>query len=176
MKRFCPTIGFILFFLCFFTACRKENTMSQSSNATSLQNAKAEQDFPPARIDMLTGNYSVTGTRTLYFGNINDDSVNFIFDLSTVSPKVMTATDKYTLLCDYADLGASGWQYVIHYDINIGDWTVQPNDIMASSITPGSFKVLVKKFAKAQIKFYLKTFYINLSGNDRVTEETLIHE
>ena len=88
----------------------------------------------------------------------------------------MTAADNYTLACDYADLGASGWQYVMKYDPNTKTWDVQPNEFMAQNITPGSFKVLSKLFYKNKKKFYLKTMYTNLVGNDRLAEETLVHQ
>jgi len=76
----------------------------------------------------------------------------------------------------HADLGASGWQYITKYDPNIKDWTVQPNDIMAAGIIPGTFKMPAKQFYKYKRKFYLMTFYTNTAGSDRVVEETLVHE
>jgi hypothetical protein len=88
----------------------------------------------------------------------------------------MTALDKYTLTCDYADLGATGAQYIIRYDPNSRTWDLLPDADLQYFIMPGTWKVLAKKFDRLQRKFYFKTFYTNTAGDDRVTEETLVHQ
>jgi len=92
------------------TGCHKESPATdQRANNNSINgNVQAQNGIPPRPIDQFTGLYDATGTRILYTGNINDSVILLVVDVP--SPKVMTAADNYTLVCDYADLGASGWQ------------------------------------------------------------------
>lgn len=118
----------------------------------------------------LKGVYSDTGTRTLYAGTISGGIVDTVLNVSV--SKEIAAVDGITLLCDYADLGQSGWQYKIIYD---GGSTVviQPNAVLAASIQYGSFKDLGSTYDTETRTLHLRSQYTNSLGNERLVDEVL---
>jgi hypothetical protein len=164
----------------FFTACRKENPVTNpaASIDSANQNTQAETSNAVNRlIDPLTGYYMASGTRTLYNGNISDSSIFMITDIAAFEPrKMMWALNANTLTCDYADLGSTGSRYLIISNRRTGEMDVEPDSVLKSNMIPGSWKVLAQQFYRNKKKFYFKTFYTNPNGNDRIVEETLVHE
>jgi hypothetical protein len=159
-------------------SCKKESIIT-ANQQQSVSTSSADNIHKTDLINLLVGSYSVAGTRTLYIGDASDSVVNLVIDLSVYSPKTVTSLNATTLLCDYADLGYAGgiplgWQYVITFYPAKKSFDVQPNDIMASQIIPGTWMVYNKKYNPIKRQFYFKTAYSNgSSGYDRITEETL---
>jgi len=119
----------------------------------------------------LAGNYHATGTRTLYNGAVSGGDIFLVVDLDQSQP--LLPNDPETILTDYADLGSSGWQYVITVDCVTNTITdVGPNDVMAAGITPGSFKLTSATYDVATHTIHIVSQYTNTSGNDRVIDET----
>ena len=159
--------------------CKKEEVVIANQNDAGKNSVFSENTSGDAAINKLTGYYSVTGTRTLYIGSASDSVVNLVIDLAPYSPKIITSADARTLLCDYADLGYSGgfplgYQYVITFYPRKKTFNVEPNEIMSSSIAPGSWLVYEKNLNPISRRFHFKTKYANSSsGYVRITDETL---
>lgn len=125
---------------------------------------------------VLAGNYLDTSVRILYRttqANGAIASTSRISGIKTANPL------KYpgTVSIDYSDLGASGWQYNIFVkNATDKEITVTINTTMQQQIKEGSFKVLDKSYDPVSGRIYLKTFYTNSAGADRVTEEILLRQ
>lgn len=125
----------------------------------------------------VAGSYTAAGTRTGYAGGVGGGVVTFEVLIEDYDPdKVLAPLDPETVVANYADLGVSGWQYVISFDCASNTIvSVEPNATMASSITANSFKILEPPtYDVATGTFHLVTVYTNSSGNDRVIDETFI--
>lgn len=121
----------------------------------------------------LAGTYKATSIRTLYAGKMADSIVADIgkFDGTKEFNPLRYAG---TVGVDYSDLGASGWQYRIGPTADGQGIMATPNATMESQIKPGSFKVLDQSYDRQTGRIYLKVFYTNSAGADRVSEETFI--
>jgi Domain of unknown function (DUF4302) len=121
----------------------------------------------------LAGSYKDTSARTLYKTTQADGAISTVAKFTGVKEATPL---KYagTVSVDYSDLGSSGWQYNIAVK-NPADKeiTVTINTTMQQGIKEGSFKVLDKSYDPVSGRIYLKTFYTNAAGADRVTEEVL---
>ncbi len=117
----------------------------------------------------LAGLYNTDGKRVLYVGNASDNVVSET-DTFKIAKSVIPVTAD-TAQLDYADLGANGWKYILSYGVN--SFTVLPNDIVLNSIQPGTFQVLDADLDPVTKNMHLKTSYKNLSGNERIVEESL---
>lgn len=126
----------------------------------------------------FAGSYSDVGTRTGYTGGRDAGLVSFVIDLADYSPKTFLPVDPETIAVDYADLGSSGWQYLISVDCDTKEVTdVQPNDVMASGIKANSFKLLQPVTYDAATKtLHIVSGYTNSAGNDRDIDETFVKE
>ncbi len=120
----------------------------------------------------IAGTYDVTGQRTAYIGPVSDSIVGAIYPLPT--PKTFLPLDPSTVEADYADLGTSGWKYVITVDCNKDSITeVSPNDVMSAGITPGSFKIYAPPtYDAVNGVIHIISGYTNTTGNDRIIDET----
>lgn len=161
-------------------SCKKESVTGNNNSAglKPIQENSTSQDFSVAAgpIDKLVGSYATTGTRILYIGNRADSIITAEINLSDSSPKTMSALNDTTLACDYADLGSSGWQYIITYDKVKKQIILTPNDVMASGIKLGSFITYSATFNRATRTFNFVTGYTNSSNNDRTVYETLVKQ
>nr|WP_295871443.1 DUF4302 domain-containing protein [uncultured Chitinophaga sp.] len=124
----------------------------------------------------LSGNFSYKSKRTLYAGAQSAGIVANTFQAE--GEKVMTPLKYDNMVSvDYSDLGSSGWKYYFtlkdRMDTAI---VVDINPVMKSQIKQGSFKILEKSYNPATGRIYLKTFYTNAAGSDRVTEETFVRQ
>lgn len=170
--------------LCFIAimafSCKKESAASGNNvpGLSPVQDGKTSREFSTAAgpIDKLVGTYTCSGVRRLFIGNRADSIIAVEVNLADFSPKTMTALNDSTLVCDYADLGGSNWQYIITYDRVKKKVIVAPNSIMASSIEAGSFVTFSATFDRASRTFNFVTGYTNSSGNDRTVYETLVKQ
>ncbi|MBV9963849.1 MAG: DUF1735 domain-containing protein [Parafilimonas sp.] len=121
--------------------------------------------------NILSGIYNATGTKVLYNGDAADSNIN------TKSPftlnKSLTPSLNNTSLLDYADLGPNGWQYIIGFSKEDSSFFALPNTVIQNSIQAGSFKVISAMFDSTSKNIYIKTSYKNLSGDERIVEESL---
>ncbi|NNV57870.1 DUF1735 domain-containing protein [Limnovirga soli] len=128
----------------------------------------------------LSGTYDLTGTRKNYNGEVNYvegtggtgilDSTN---DLSAYSPKALLPINKTLAYLDYSNSGALGWKYKITFDtLTHTISTIEPNDILAASIAPGSFVVHAKDYNSAEHTMHFITEYKNTLGFGRLVEES----
>lgn len=123
----------------------------------------------------LAGTYKATSVRTLYTGGMAD---SIVADIGKFDGVKEFGPLKYAGMVgvDYSDLGGSGWQYRIAQTADGQGITVTPNAIMESQIKPGSFKILDQSYNRQTGRIYLKVFYTNSAGSDRVSEETFIRQ
>ncbi len=126
----------------------------------------------------LAGTYDDVGTRTGYVGAASGGVIAYIVPVP--SPKVLGPVSPTEVVADYADLGTSGWQYVIDYDGTT--LTVSDNATMDAGIAPSSFVVDpplgagTTHYDAGTKTLYLYTGYTNTSGNDRIIAEVLTHQ
>ncbi|HEY8959726.1 DUF4302 domain-containing protein [Chitinophaga sp.] len=121
----------------------------------------------------LAGSYQATAVRILYATTAADSLVGSIGNFKGIKE---FSPSKYadTVVVDYGDLGNSNWRYRIALTADGQGITVTPNATMESQIKPGSFKILAQSYDRGSGRIYLKSFYTNSAGADRVTEETFI--
>ena len=119
----------------------------------------------------LAGLYNTDGKRILYVGNASDNVISET-DTFKIAKSVIPVTAD-TAQLDYADLGANGWKYILSYGVSGNGFTVSPNDIILSSVQPGTFQILDADLDPVTKNMHLKTSYKNLSGNERIVEESL---
>jgi len=119
----------------------------------------------------FAGIYNSSGTKTLYNGDAADSSVDTT--ISFALTKSLVPVDVATSEIDYADLGANGWKYIIGFSPETGLFTVKANPVILNSVESGSFEVLSSTFDPVTKVVYIKTSYKNLSGNQRIVEESL---
>ncbi|HEX5152037.1 MAG TPA: DUF1735 domain-containing protein [Parafilimonas sp.] len=119
----------------------------------------------------FAGIYNSSGTKTLYNGNASDSSVDTTINFSLV--KSLIPAGIATSEIDYADLGANGWKYILKISPETGLFSVEANTVILNSVQPDSFEVLSSTFDPVTKVVYIKTSYKNLSGNERIVEESL---
>ncbi|MEJ7677851.1 MAG: hypothetical protein WKG06_08285 [Segetibacter sp.] len=117
------------------------------------------------------GAYAETGTRTNYNGATSGGSVASVVDLSgtkTAAPENTTVID-----IDYANLGPS--HYIITFNAN--------GTAIASLKVDDDFTASVSNFTIDSFTYDLLTrtihvisHYTNSAGNDRVIDETFVHQ
>ncbi|NSL85836.1 DUF4302 domain-containing protein [Chitinophaga sp. Mgbs1] len=120
----------------------------------------------------LSGAYTSSGNRKLYTGALKDSILGSTANLSGIKQIMPVYPGTYAV--DYADLGGSGWKYLITFDpVTKAITSVKPDNIFAGGILAGSFQVLRVSYDDAKKQLYLKTIYVNTAGSGRITEETL---
>ena len=125
----------------------------------------------------VAGSYSASGTRTGFVGTVEGGVVAYVVPIEDYDPdKVLAPLDPVTVVANYADLGVSGWQYVIVFDCGTNTIvSVGPNDAMAAGITANSFKVYQPPtYDAATSTFHFLTGYTNTAGNQRQIDETFV--
>jgi hypothetical protein len=120
---------------------------------------------------VLSGQYTSTGSRTLYAGDFSNNVIQSTVPF-TIDKNLVPGADSESIL-DYADLGPNGWQYLLSLSTNNDSLIVEANTVMQNSIQAGSFQVLSSSFDPATKNIYIKTRYKNVSGDDRIVEESL---
>jgi len=117
--------------------------------------------------NLLSGIYTSNIVKTLYTSDstVIDTMANFTLSKDLVP---LSATQAEL---DYAELGANGWKYIL--TVENGSLTVEPNDVIKSSVQPNSFTVIEAAADAATKDIYIKSSYKNLSGNKRIVEESL---
>lgn len=137
----------------------------------------------------LAGNYDVVGYRDNFLGAVvytpgAASSGGYIeggtgvyassSDLAPYSPKTIFPNSPTECIVDYANLGSSGWQYVITYDPDTDEITaVDGNETVLASIIASSFKVYNFSYDAALRQIHLLSEYTNTANNGRLVEETL---
>jgi hypothetical protein len=123
----------------------------------------------------LSGIYTSTIIKTMYNGDASDNNVSSI-DTFTITKGLIPVSSGRSEL-DYADLGSNGWKYILFFFTDIpGDpptFTVSVNDVIASSVQSGSFKILSSSYDPITNDIYIKSSYKNTSGNERIIGESL---
>jgi len=119
----------------------------------------------------FAGIYNSSGTKTLYNGDAADSSVDTTISFSLT--KSLVPVDVATSEIDYADLGANGWKYIMGFSPETGLFTIKANPVILNSVESGAFEVLSSTFDPVTKVVYIKTSYKNLSGNQRIVEESL---
>jgi hypothetical protein len=120
---------------------------------------------------VLSGQYTSTGSRTLYSGDYSNNIIQSTNPF-TINKNLVPGAEGKSIL-DYADLGPNGWQYLLSISPDDNSLIVEANTVMLSAIQAGSFQVLSSSFDPATKNIYIKTRYKNVSGDDRIVEESL---
>lgn len=119
----------------------------------------------------LAGTYDNVGRRDVYAGSIATGT--YLGSVPAPSPKVASPLDAETVVIDYADLGPSGWHYLVSWDGST--LTVKDDGLLdAGAVLAFSNEGSTYDPAKKQLK--LHTHYTNTSGNERDVYETLTHQ
>lgn len=118
----------------------------------------------------LSGVYNSTGIKIMYTGDSSAGIINAIDSFSIIKSIVPSADASISQL-DYADLGSNGWKYYLSFSGS--GITVAPNEIILNSVQSGSFKVLNSSYDSTNNNIYIRSSYKNLSGDERIIEESL---
>jgi hypothetical protein len=127
----------------------------------------------------LAGPYNSSGFRYNYTGTIGYTggpipAGGAATNLGPLSPKAGIPIDPSTLQMDYANLGPSDY-YIISYDpTNPDTLSVTVNKDFLSSI--GHFAVITQSYNHLTKTMHIVTTYTNGSGNDRIVDETFVHQ
>ena len=118
----------------------------------------------------LSGVYNSTGFKTLYTG---DAASNVISEKDTfaITKNIIPSPYPNVSQVDYADLGSNGWQYYLSF--NNSTFTVSENAVIDSSVQAGSFKILSSTYDSTNNNIDIKSSYKNLTGDERIIEESL---
>ncbi len=119
--------------------------------------------------NLLAGIYASTIFKTMYNGDAGNNDVNDTASFAITKNMVPLTVAESQL--DYAELGPNGWKYILTYEGQT--LNVQVNDVMLNSIQAGSFKVIQSNFDAITKDIYIKSSYKNLSGDERIVEESL---
>ncbi|HRH47818.1 MAG TPA: hypothetical protein PLP23_03680 [Panacibacter sp.] len=120
----------------------------------------------------LPGTYNATGTITTYSGQIKDSIIIRITPINLA--KDFLGNNDTELVCGYALLGSSGWNYII--DLNSDKQSVKAldaNETILTSITANSWQSISAAYDEATSTFHFLTLYKNGSGNDVLVNEFL---
>jgi len=118
----------------------------------------------------LGGYYTVSGKRLIYSGLAADN--NILDSIASPTQKTLVPQTDSISSVDYGDLGLSGWQYNFIYS-DAGILMAVPTSTILNSVFPGSFLMLDFQYDPVLYKFYLKSRYLNSTGDERIVEETL---
>ena len=117
----------------------------------------------------LAGIYASTIFKTSYTG---DAASGTISDTATTGlTKNLSPISSTQSQLDYAELGSNGWKYLLTYAD--GTFIVDVNDVAKSSVQSGSFTIITSAFNPLTKDIYIKSSYKNLSGDERIVEESL---
>lgn len=117
----------------------------------------------------LAGIYASTSFKTSYNG---DAAGGDISDTSTTNlTKSLVPVSSTQSQLDYAELGSNGWKYLLTYAN--GNFIVDVNDVAKRSVQSGSFSIIASTLDPVTKDIYIKSSYKNLSGDERIVEESL---
>lgn len=121
----------------------------------------------------LAGSYTTVGTRYNYGGSIGYSCGSAIpggavSTATSPSPKTASPVDAKTIAIDYANLGGSGYQYLIKIDpANPNNAIVTSNSTLAGALT---VNYCVHTYDPATKQFHILSWYNNGTA-DRVIDE-----
>jgi len=130
----------------------------------------------------LAGPYTVVGTRYNYNGTINYTGgpipPGYVSTATSPSPKLGSPVDAKVFSIDYANLGGSGYQYLIQLDpADPTNAIVSSNATLAGAL---SVNYMVHTYNAATKTFHIVSYYNNgaggVGGSDRIIDETFTHQ
>ena len=136
----------------------------------------------------FAGTYTVTGTRYNYTGVVAWTSDNSgpipagytaTTDMSLSSPRTGTPDDGTTFELPFANLGPSGYAYIITYNTTTKKLSVNYNFASISSNMVTAVVGLIPPEGGTKAKFRIITHYNNAAGgagNDRIVDETFVQQ
>ena len=136
----------------------------------------------------LAGIYTVTGTRYNYSGSIAwpgppaaiPSGYTGTTDLAGVSPEQASPDNTKTIEIGFSNLGSSGYNYVITGNADFSVITVGYNSTFTSGDSNVStFIVSYSPPSAGKPSFHIITHYNNTadgSGNDRIIDQTFVHQ
>jgi len=125
----------------------------------------------------LAGAYTTVGTRYNYGGAIGYSCGSAIPGGATTaispSPKTASPVDSKTIAIDYANLGGSGYQYLIKIDpANPNNAIVTSNSTLTGALT---VNYCVHTYDPALKQFHILSWYNNGTA-DRIIDEVFTHQ
>lgn len=159
-------------------SCKKEAVQNSTVSTSETTTLTGSDSIFRALNFLPIGTYSTRGSRTVYDGqaNKNGDNIKVIMDFF-VNKKIVPAADKKHLTClfGYGYYMDKGWKYIIGYDFKNKQLTLEPNDVMAAEIEPGSFEVLYAAYDASSKSFVFQTRFTALEdkGNESEMVEPL---
>ena len=121
----------------------------------------------------LLGIYNSTGIKIMYTGDADSNKVTASDTFNIIKSIVPSAYANVSEL-DYADLGGNGWKYYLSFNFdNSNTFSAAANEVILNSVQTGSFKILNSSYDSTTNNIYIKSSYKNLSGDERIIEESL---
>jgi hypothetical protein len=117
----------------------------------------------------LAGIYASTSFKTSYDGDAAGGTISDTATTKLIKNLAPVSSTQSQL--DYAELGSNGWKYLLTYAN--GTFIVDVNDVAKSSVQSGSFTIITSTFNPLTKDIYIKSSYKNLSGDERIVEESL---
>ena len=180
MKK-APLLRSIVFVNCLVCSmvlfsCKKEavSTPQMVANTTEMKSNTISTAIAPSGV---LGNYFNRGSRTVFRGKAGDD--NAILSLDYINDKKLKPSlDDKGLVCGYGETNFvnQGWQYVVRYNLQKGEITLAPNDVMAAAIQPNSFKTYAAIYDPFTHTFNFLTSFMDKNGNENQVMDILTKE
>ncbi len=117
----------------------------------------------------LAGIYASTSFKTSYDGDAAGGTISDTATTKLIKNLAPVSSTQSQL--NYAELGSNGWKYLLTYAN--GTFIVDVNDVAKSSVQSGSFTIITSTFNPLTKDIYIKSSYKNLSGDERIVEESL---
>ncbi len=130
----------------------------------------------------LAGTYDVVGNRYNYTGSSGFSCggpipTTFVATIPSPTPKSTTTVDPTTVSIDYANLGSSGYQYVIAIDPNDATNVLVSSNAALDVASSGlNVTYCTHTYDVATKKIHIISTYTNGAGNDRVIDEVFTHQ
>jgi hypothetical protein len=131
----------------------------------------------------LAGQYNVVGTRYNYTGSIgyacgSPIPAGYGSTATSPSPKTASPVDSKVIAIDYANLGGSGYQYLLSVDpTNPNNAIVSSNSTLAGALI---VTYCVHTYNAATKTFHVLSTYNNgaggVGGSDRIIDEVFTHQ
>lgn len=168
------TLSSIVLVVIVLSGCKKEGAGTQALRSASSAGLSATDSIMQAIAPgYVLGEYSVRGSRTVYYGQANDAGDNMKLTLDYFGVKQMTiAPDKKHLALPFGEgkYVNRGWAYLIGYDFKKGAITVEPNDKMKAGIVPGSFEALYVDYLPGYQSWTFQTRFMALEDKGDESE------
>lgn len=154
-----------------FIGCSKElGTKPVTPSAVNAaQAATSELVSDTAIAKFFRSAFGSRGSRTDFRNEVTDTTA--IISLDYFIEKKFIPAGKNKVMMNYADGGLTnrGWKYILTIDPKTGSLSLAPNEVMASQIVPGSFKVLTVTFDR-----YTSTF--NFFTEAKEASNNIVHQ